>query len=223
MGMREVKRREGDFATFILTNRRAGNVRTYKTLRQCGYTGPIYLVVDDEDPQMPLYREQYGDQVIVFPKQDAIDITDSGDNLRKRNSVVYARNWCFRIARDLGLQYFWELDDDYVDFGYAVNHRGEYITADTKTKRLDDLLDACIEFLEVSGAYSVAFAQGGDFLGGENATVMKRFRENVLYRKVMNSFLFSVDREVRFYGRINEDVNMYVVEGMRGKLLATIP
>jgi hypothetical protein len=42
-------------------------------------------------------------------------------------------------------------------------------------------------------------------------------------RKVMNSFFFSVDRPVKFLGRINEDVNLYVEDGRRGSLFVTIP
>ena len=218
-----IERREGDFAVFILTNRRARNVKTYNTLRKHGYTGRIYLMVDDEDPEIPIYKELYKDQVIVFNKQSAIDITDSGDNFGKRNSVVFARNWNFVIAKELGLQYFWQLDDDYSRFYFTINGSGEYITAHKMITHLDFILDICIEFLEVSGAHSVAFAQGGDFIGGEDSVVFKRFKKGQIYRKVMNSFLYSVDRPVQFYGRINEDVNMYVTEGLRGKLFVTIP
>ena len=38
-----------DFAAFILTHGRAGSVITDKTLRKCGYTGPIVYVIDNED------------------------------------------------------------------------------------------------------------------------------------------------------------------------------
>jgi hypothetical protein len=47
--------------------------------------------------------------VIVFNKQEAIDLTDSGDNFKKRNSVVYARNISFKIAAYLGLINFVEV------------------------------------------------------------------------------------------------------------------
>lgn len=38
----------------------------------------------------------------------------------------------------------------------------------------------------------------------------------------MNSFFFDVKRRVYFYGRLNEDVNMYTYEGRRGRLFLTI-
>ena len=39
-----------NFAAFILTHGRPEHVYTYKTLRSQGYTGQIYIVIDDEDP-----------------------------------------------------------------------------------------------------------------------------------------------------------------------------
>lgn len=39
----------------------------------------------------------------------------------------------------------------------------------------------------------------------------------------MNTFLCDTERRVRFDGRINEDVNMYVTFGMRGYPIFTIP
>jgi len=212
-----------DFAAFILTNGRANRVLTYKALRKCGYTGKIYLFVDDEDKQLEEYKSRYGDEVIVFNKQKAIDYTDSGDNFNKRNSVVFARNWNFVIAKQMGLQYFWQLDDDYSNFGWATDNQYKYKTSDVWTTSLDKIVNSCIKYLDSSEAYSIAFAQGGDFIGGAEGTFVKKAQKGEFSRKVMNSFFFSVDRPVKFTGRINEDVNMYVTEGRRGKLFITIP
>jgi hypothetical protein len=105
-----------NFAVFILTNGRANNVVTYNVLKKHGYTGKIYLLVDDEDKQQNEYIKKYGEEVIIFNKQKAIEMTDSGDCLKKRNSVVYARNYSFKVAENLGIQYFLQLDDDYTMF-----------------------------------------------------------------------------------------------------------
>ena len=37
----------------------------------------------------------------------------------------------------------------------------------------------------------------------------------------MNSFVFKTNNPVTFIGRMNDDVNTYVMEGMRGKLFFT--
>jgi len=213
-----------NFAVFILTHGRADSVYTFKTLRQQGYTGKIYLLCDDEDKQIGKYKNLYGeDTVIVFKKQDAIDITDSGDNFKKRNSVVFARNWNFKVASNLGLTHFWQLDDDYTRFDYSLNAEMQYTTSNNKIGKLDDLLEAMMDFMDTTPFHSIAFAQGGDFIGGEGCTLLSRMRKDEIYRKVMNSFLFRVDRPVQFMGRINEDVNMYVEWGRRGILFMTSP
>ena len=215
---------DSNFAVFILTHGRADSVYTFKTLRQQGYTGKIYLLCDDEDKQIAKYKNLYGsDTVIVFNKQDAIDVTDSGDNFKKRNSVVYARNINFKIAAELGLTHFWQLDDDYTRFDYSLNEEMQYTTSNNKIGKLDDVLEAMVNFIDTTPFHSIAFAQGGDFIGGEGCTLLSRMRKDEIYRKVMNSFLFKVDRPVQFMGRINEDVNMYVEWGRRGILFMTSP
>jgi hypothetical protein len=211
-----------DFAVFILTHGRANNVVTYSTLRKHGYTGKIYLIVDDEDKQIDEYKSRYGDQVFVFNKQSAIDITDSGDNFKKRNSVVYARNYSFVIAEQLGLDYFWQLDDDYNTFRFTADENRQYITKSSSIKNLDITLAYCVEFMKSAKFDSIAFSQGGDFIGGPGSAVAKKMQEGEISRKIMNSFIFKTSNPIKFMGRINEDVNLYVHDGRMGKLFATI-
>lgn len=212
-----------NFAVFILTHGRADNVMTYGTLRRQGYTGPIYLLVDDEDKTIERYKELYGDQVIVFNKQQAIDYTDSGDNFQKRNSVVYARNWNFIIAKKMGIRYFLQLDDDYRCFYNAFNNNREYLTKKRQIKSLDKVFAVMLEFLINSGAHSVATSQGGDFIGGPGSKMSKLQAAGQFSRKIMNAFFFDAEKPMKFMGRINEDVNAYVHLGSRGYLFITVP
>jgi hypothetical protein len=212
-----------DFSVFILTHGRADNVITYDTLRKYGYKGKIMLLVDDEDDQIDQYQSRYGDQVVVFNKQAAIDMTDSGDNFGKRNSVVYARNYNFIVAKQLGIKYFLQLDDDYSAFRYTFDNNRKYITQNINIKNLGDVIDSILEFYIESGAKTVAMSQGGDFIGGEGSKVSALHREGTFSRKVMNSFFCSTDRPFKFMGRINEDVNLYTENGIRGKLFITVP
>lgn len=217
---------QSDFATFILTHGRADNVLTYNSLRKSGYTGQIYLLVDDKDKQIDQYIENYGDKVIVFSKDKAVAMTDACDNYQRHNSVVFARNYNFVVAKELGIKYFWQLDDDYTEFRWAFGKNREYVTTTDKFRlfSLDAVLDACVDFLVASNATSVAFAQGGDFIGGPMSAVAKHWSVNGWFsRKAMNSFLFDADRPVTFRGRVNDDVNLYVECGRRGKLFVTIP
>lgn len=205
------------FAAFILTHGRPDNVSTYETLRKCGYTGNIYLIIDNEDQSADQYRQRFGDEnVLMFDKKaisKTFDVADSAKELPP--AVVYARNASFQMAKDLGLDYFMQLDDDYNSFQYRYPSDGKLKVIETKS--LDEVLEAMINFLNDSGASTLAMAQGGDFIGGlEGATINKP-----LLRKAMNSFLFKTDSPIIFVGRINEDVNTYVLEGSRGKLFFT--
>jgi hypothetical protein len=207
-----------DFAVFILTHGRARNVKTYATLRKQGYTGPIYLIIDNEDDQADEYRRNYGDQVIQFDKAAEAARCDVGDNFPKRNTVLFARNACFQIARDLGVEYFLQLDDDYVDFRYKFTP--DLVAIDKRdVLNLDRLFAVILDYYQSIPALAIAIGQGGDFIGGrESSTAVKLWMK----RKVMNSFFCSVDRPFQFVGRMNDDVNTYVLLGNRGGLFLTV-
>lgn len=205
-----------DFAVFILSHGRANNVKTWHTLDKIGYTGKRYLIIDDQDEQQDVYKRLYGDHVIVFDKQEACRRSDVMDTDTDMRIVLFARNVCFEIAQKLGLTYFLELDDDYTTFDLRYADRG-CLRAKTITD-MDTLCDKMIDFLEVSGAKTVAFAQAGDFIGGID---WGKWSQRIL-RKAMNSFFCKVDRPFQFIGRINEDVNAYTMLGGRGELFLTV-
>lgn len=206
-----------DFAVFILTHGRANKVLTHKALRKYGYTGKIYFIIDDEDKQQDDYIKNFGkENVIVFSKKEASKNVDTCDNFDGRNMVIFARNTCFEIARKLKLKYFLELDDDYDNFAYRKEINGQLLHK--PCKQMDKVCDLMIDFLEASGAKTVALAQAGDFIGGVGSNLWKK---RVL-RKVMNSFFCKVDNEFKFYGRINEDTTMYTYLGQKGELFFTI-
>lgn len=210
------------FAVFILSHGRPKSIKTYKTLREYGYTGKIYILIDSEDACIAEYQNLYKDEVIIFDKAKQSLETDAGDNLTKRNTVLYARNANFKIAKDLGIDYFWQLDDDYKEFRHTFNHNLKYITKNIKMKNLDAILNLMIEFIEETRSSCIAFSQGGDFIGGDNSSVAKNVIKGRMARKVMNSFLFKTDQPIEFVGRMNDDVNTYVTLGSRGILLFTL-
>ena len=82
-----------DFAIFILTHGRAKTISTYRALRDGGYTGKVYIVIDNEDNQEDLYRQKFGDMVIQFDKRDYLAKTDLGDLDDDRRIGVFARNF----------------------------------------------------------------------------------------------------------------------------------
>lgn len=206
-----------NFGVFILTNRRADRVKTYKVLKESGYSGKIFLILDDMDDTINDYKKIFPpDEIIVFNKKEAIELTDSADNTNNPKAVVYARNICHKIANDLNLEYFLVLDDDYTGFDYRQDDLDNYTYK--KVNKLDDIFNCFLKFLKNTPTKSIALAQGGDFIGGKNGTFCKTLS---LFRKCMNSFFCKVDRPFQFYGLINEDVNCYTLNGSRGDLYFT--
>ena len=206
-----------NFAVFILSNGRPDKVYTYSTLRRAGYTGKIFILIDNLDPAGDQYRELYGDEVIVFDKKKTAEQFDIADNFDSLRGVVYARNANFKIAEELGLKYFLQLDDDYNSFQYRFDQNYEYRYL--LIRNLDKVFRALLDFFIVSGASSVAMAQGGDFIGGSEAAMAQAV---MLKRKCMNSFFCSVERPFSFPGRINEDTTAYTYLGALGYLMFTV-
>lgn len=208
-----------DFAVFILTHGRPDRQHTLATLEASGYSGRVFLVVDNEDATLGEYRDRYGDRLLVFSKDDVeFDTFDGG---RDRRSIVWARNVCWRLARDVGVRYFVQFDDDYTSLlyrrpgrkdGAEVGYHGWTI------RSMDAVLEAMVAFLAETPAHAVCMSQGGDHLGGWGNRHAAR---PTLRRKAMNSFVLDVERPFEFPGRINEDVNAYVGHGARGLLFFT--
>jgi hypothetical protein len=206
-----------DFAVFILTHGRPNNVLTKKTLDRCGYDGRIVYIVDDEDPKAEEYRENFGaDNVYLFDKKAAADQIDEANNFDNRNVIVHARNTCFEVAREIGVDYFLQLDDDYYELTYKfANSKGLLLAKD-----INRVFDSMLSFLDESKAKAIAFSQCGDFIGGvDNGKGSYRFNK----RKCMNSFFCRTDRPFEFIGSINEDVNTYTTLASRGVLFLTVP
>lgn len=208
-----------DFAIFILTHGRPYNVVTTRTLKECGNTNRVYYIIDNEDKYADRYYWNFGkENVIMFDKYKKSLEFDTMDQIanRDRRAIVYARNACFDIAKDLGIKYFLELDDDYTTFRSRVYENDMLSTI--YVRDFDAVVDATLDFLDESNALTVAFSQTGDFIGGIGSKIYKE----KLTRKAMNSFFCRTDRRFDFIGRINEDVNTYVLLGSRGELMFTV-
>ena len=207
-----------DFVVFILTHGRPEKVYTIQALKNAGYTGRTILIIDNEDEKADEYYQLYGkDNVVMFDKLKKSKEFDTIDIATDRRSIVYARNACFDVAEELGYKYFLELDDDYTNFRQRfLKEDGQF--GSWYLKDFDSIVDCMIDFLETSGALTVAFAQTGDFIGGSGSKVFK----DKLARKAMNSFFCKTENKFDFIGRINEDVNTYVNLGSRGNLFFTV-
>lgn len=208
-----------DFCAFIISHGRPDHVYTFNSLLSGGYTGKIYIVIDDEDTTAEKYREKFGARVLQFCKADYAAKLDEGDNTGKRISTIYARAALFDLAASVGCRYFIQLDDDYPSWMYLrIDSSFQYANIGVR-HCIDDVFSALIEFLDRSGAITVCASQGGDHIGG--AGDGSSANSPRLRRKAMNSFVCSTDRPWSMFGRMNEDVNTYVTDGRRGVLFFT--
>jgi len=206
-----------DFCILIPSFNRAGNIPTLKTLERFGYNGDWVIVIDNEEDIEPYYNEYGEDKVYYFDKEEVIDKIDRIDNFDDRNANMYFRNISFEIAEELGYTYFAMFDDDYQSFQWRFDENFDYCY--NPLEDLDSYIEGAIKYLEESGVHTVCMAQGGDFIGGSEASFSQKVKTK---RKAMNTFICKVDRPIEFKGTINEDVNAYVREGQLGKVLLTV-
>ena len=206
-----------DFAILIISHGRPDKMKVLHALQKVNYTGKYYIVIDDEDDTADEYYRLYGDKVIMFKKSELDGTFDLMDNFEGRSVPVFARNVLYQIAKDLGLKYFLELEDDTKDFVYRFVSKDLKLSS-RKVLDFDSICNAMVTFLEESNADVVAFIQGGDLLGGWDRNLWK----SKVIRKAMQTFFFKVDNPIYFAGRFNDDVNMYLQQGKVGKLVMSI-
>lgn len=121
------KNMNDEFAVFIMVWGRPDKMWTAKTLRNQGYTGKIYYVADDLDETLPLYKEKYGDDLLVFSKEKVKDLYDAGDNTGDLRSTLYAANIIPELAKEKGLKYFTIYCDDYTRICYKHDAEFNYV------------------------------------------------------------------------------------------------
>jgi len=209
-----------DFGVLILTHGRPDNVITYTTLKYHGYTGRIIFVIDNEDRTADKYRENFpDDEIVVFDKKKYADSIDEGNNFDERRTITHARNASFDIAKKAGLKFFIQLDDDYLIFEFK--RIKDNLLTGQPVKDLDSVFEQFVKFMEKTPFHSIALSQGGDYIGGAESVNAQTTK---ILRKCMNSFICSTDpeRQFRFVGAMNEDVNTYTTLGSRGYLFGTL-
>lgn len=210
-----------DFCIFILTHGRPDRVHTYDSLMKAGYTGKLFIVIDDEDKTADGYRQRFGDKVLQFCKADYAASTDEGDNFQHRKAIVYARNACWDLAKQVGCRWFCQMDDDYTGFELRYDSHNEPCSP-TIRKQIDATLNSLLKFFQQSNASAVAMSQGGDHIGGARGEIRNGNAHPALRRKCMNSWLCDTERPFAFFGHMNEDVSAYVTYGRRGLLFLTV-
>lgn len=224
-GKKNTKKDIRNFALFIITHKRPDNQLTLRALERSGYTGKVYLVCDTGDPTLPQYRKKYGKQVLTFEKKDYIGKFDIMINEQIMGIATYARAALYDLAKKLKLDYIVVMDDDYTGFYTKIDDKCNYI--DTRVMDMDKLIHFHLKYLHSANLDALAFAQAGDFIGGENGGFNRR--NLPILRKIMNVFFFDVDKPVYYHGAMNDDVIAGITLARQGRvaltptLVSTIP
>lgn len=205
------------FAVFILSHGRADTITTVRTLRGQGFTGDVFVVIDDEDEQEDLYRERFGTSVIKFNKLKYFLSTDTGDLDKGRKVGVFARNFIQDEAKRRGYKYHLQLDDDVTLFDVRWEEDGRLRGA--KCHNLDKYMDAMCDFMDASPKITaLSFGCTGYLIGGANCQTW----DERLPRKAMTTFLMRADDIQYFSLRMNDDITTSALNTMRGKLYFTV-
>lgn len=209
-----------NFAVFIITYKRPDKQITYDTLRRCGYSGKIYLVVDDTDPTIQQYIDNYGaDNIFVFDKNYYInsDRFDNSINDGIYASAVYARRAVEDIVQSMKLPYFAVADDDIVDF--VIRYPIDKGLKRYKITDFDVILRGYIEILDC-GVACVGFGRPNSYFGGAVA-----FSAVNLCKRVITTtfFIRNSDVPVNWLSWTMED-DITVLRGSTvGELWLSIP
>lgn len=200
-----------DFAVFILSHGRADTISTYKALRDGGYTGRTYVVIDNEDDQEELYRQKFGDDIIQFDKRDYLEKTDLGDLDTDRRIGVFARNFIQDEAKRLGYKFHLQLDDDVHGFTYRFAQ--DKVLRALHCSHLDEVFSGMVEYMKETPITSLSFALSAYNMGGVDGSIKEG-----MTRKTMTTFLMRADDLQYFHMRMNDDITTSLINGMRGKL-----
>lgn len=196
-----------NFAIFIFCWGRPQFDNTIRSLRRCGYTGRIICLLDDLDETRENYIAKYGkENCWVFDKKEIAKKVDTMDNFGKLASTVYVENAMWDAAKFFGLEYFAAMCDDYESYSYKREK-------ERVCKDLDNVFDAFVDFLkDAKRVDMVCMGQGGDYINPTKPNYK---------RKAMNCFVCCTERQSEFYGTMNDDCNMYLRNGAKGKIYLT--
>ena len=104
-----------DLTVFILSHKSPNKCETLDALIKCNYKGKWYILIDDEDDFINEYKVKYGDNLVIYHKEDYkrnVDLGYSVMNLASYAHSIFARNALEDIAKSMGLKHYIVSDDD---------------------------------------------------------------------------------------------------------------
>lgn len=203
-----------DFAVFIISHERADRVETYDMLRDAGYTGKIYVVVDDEDAEFNQYKRRFGDYLLKYSKMVYRDITEVCTKVN--GCATYARNAVEDIAKLLNLKAFMVADDDLLRLRYRYDDNGVLRSLAIKSN-LDAIIDAYLEFILDNGVACVSFGTANIYMKGIKPEAVSN------NRIPFNCFIRNAEFRWTWKADIYEDAVTSILESWNGDFAMQLP
>ena len=208
---------ENNFAVFIISHERSERVESYNTLIRGGYTGQVYIVIDDEDSQKYDYLNRFGERIVIFNKDDYINC-DRIVQEQTRTSAVYARNAVEHIARKLELNSFAVLDDDIVSLRYRWP-QDKVVKSLSVIGGLDDVFRWYTDYMIDTDIATLSFTQVMFYVGGVN-NLEQRICD---LRETYQIHIRNVSKPVDWSAIINEDIITELRTAKTGYIWWSIP
>lgn len=211
----------GKVTAFILSHNRSSSCPTLDLLNKLNYSGDYKIVIDDEDKELELYKEKYGEHLLIFHKEDYMYVdTGYATEHTPKGTPLYAREFITTYAYNNNVGDFLMLDDDICRFKIRVPNWEEGTLTSCSIRDINILLDYLFEFMNKGNIYCLSPCHNGDFIGG-----LDSFNEEKLLNKRMACifFLFNSQKKFNWYSIWNEDYNSSLYNGKIGQLVFKIP
>lgn len=208
-------------AVFICTHGRPDAQHTLHLLRNSGYTGKIYLILDDEDKTFPLYHHNLddADDIYMFKKQEYIDKSDTGTNENQRKCILYAKNFCEDLAQQMNLDAFVIADDDILNFRYRYPEDGS-LKSQKVTSTMGDVIDAYYQAMIDCDMVATGFGFTQFYFSGSDSFSS----DNIQKYRVPYNFVFrNAKHKVDWMSWFGEDIITAVYYGRIGQLWTALP
>lgn len=206
------------YAVFITTHGRPDRVYSYEALRKGGYTGRIYVVVDDKDITLPEYRAKYKTDLIVYNKQACMDNCDTVIHTTQDKSVTYPRIAVEELAKEFGLDTFIVMDDDITSLRYRWIE-GSKVRSKTVNFGLDKAFHYMLSYIKKNNIAVSSFVDMMFYISGISG-VEKKITER---REAYQIFLRNTDYPIDWIGVMRQDMLTNSVTSQRGYLWWTLP
>lgn len=203
-------------AVFVISYNRAGRVETYSALRDAGFLGEIFVVIDVDDPQYTEYKLRFQNELIAYSKKNEMLEADTVEYEKRPASAIYARNAVEKIANQMSLDAFIILDDDITSFRYRWMQGG--VCKSLKiTQYIDRIILLYINYMLSCDIATLSFENCMFYVGGitDDKIANERWTYQIHIR--------NVNIPVEWKSIINEDIITEIMTATKGYIWWSLP